>query len=93
MYIHWISHRNGFAMRVQVARWGNSLGVRVPKDIARQVGLTEGARVEMTAQNDQITITVQPSRYRLEDLLEGMTPQAMSEAFAWDDDLGREAVE
>src|SRR5712671_6107087 len=36
-------------MQVQVARWGNSLGLRIPKDIARRAGLREGARVEIEA--------------------------------------------
>jgi antitoxin MazE len=51
-------------MQVQVARWGNSLGLRIPKDIASRMGLREGARV-------------------LADLLKGMTPQPMREAFEW----------
>lgn len=25
----------------QAARWGNSLGIRIPKDIARQVDMTQ----------------------------------------------------
>ena len=45
-------------MKVQVARWGNSLGVRVPKDLAGRVGLKEGASVEMTADDDRIVIEV-----------------------------------
>jgi Antidote-toxin recognition MazE, bacterial antitoxin len=32
-------------MQVQVARWGNSLGLRIPKDIAPRAGLREGARI------------------------------------------------
>ena len=68
-------------MQVRVTRWGNSLGVRIPKDIAGRVGLAEGSRVEIEAENDHIVISPARPRYTLEDLLYGMTPEAMHEAF------------
>jgi antitoxin MazE len=80
-------------MQVQVARWGNSLGLRIPKDIARQAGLRERARVEVEAEGDRIIISPARPRYVLADLLQGMTPQAMREAFDWGPDKGREIVE
>lgn len=82
-------------MRVRVARWGNSLAVRAPKEIARAAGLTEGASVEMTVEDEAIVIRVPRARprYRLDALLEGMTPQAMAEAFDWGADAGRERAE
>jgi len=80
-------------MQVQISRWGNSLGVRIPKDVARRAGLSEGARVEIEAEDNRIVIVPSTPRYRLEDLLEGMTPEAMREAFDWGPDLGREVVD
>jgi antitoxin MazE len=80
-------------MKVQVSRWGNSLGVRIPKDIADRAGLRAGARVEINAEDDRIVIAPARPRYRLEDLLKGMTPEAMREAFDWGPDVGREAVD
>lgn len=77
----------------QVARWGNSLGIRIPKDIACQVGLTEGAKVEIEAAGSQVVISVARPRYQLADLLVGMTPGDMRGAFDWGDDVGREAVD
>lgn len=46
-------------------------------DTANRTGLSEGAR----------------PRYVLDDLLAGMTPQAMHEAFDWGSDAGRERVD
>ena len=80
-------------MQVQVARWGNSLGLRIPKDVAAQVGLHPGVRVEITVEDDRVVISRARPRYRLPDLLQGMTPEAMHEAFDWGPDLGREIVE
>jgi antitoxin MazE len=80
-------------MQVQVARWGNSLGLRIPKDMARQVGLREGVRVDLEAQGDRIIISPARRRYILADLLQDVTPEAMRQAFDWGPDKGREIVE
>lgn len=80
-------------MQVSISRWGNSLGLRIPKDIAGRVGLSEGDRVEIEAKGDQIIVSLPRPRYRLEDLLVGITPEAMHEAFDWGPDVGREIVD
>ena len=33
-------------MNLQVAKWGNSLALRIPADIARSIGIKEGDRLE-----------------------------------------------
>ncbi|MFD1624001.1 AbrB/MazE/SpoVT family DNA-binding domain-containing protein [Azospirillum griseum] len=80
-------------MQVQLARWGNSLGLRIPKDIAAQVGLRDGARVDVQADGNRIVITTERPRYALADLLAGLTPEAMRDAFDWGPDAGRERVD
>lgn len=75
------------------ARWGNSLGLRIPKDVAQQAGLRPGDRVEVEAEGDRIVISLVRRRYVLADLLTGVTPEAMREAFDWGPYQGREAVE
>ena len=62
------------ATQVQVTKWGNSLGVRVPRDVAARIGLTEGSRVDIEARGDHLVITKSNRRFTLEALLEGMTP-------------------
>lgn len=34
---------------MQVAKWGNSLAVRIPADVARALGLKEGDDIELRA--------------------------------------------
>ena len=80
-------------MQVQVSRWGNSLALRIPKDIAIRAGLREGTRVEIQIEGDRIIIAPAQPRYVLAELLKGMTPEAMREAFDWGPDTGREIVE
>jgi antitoxin MazE len=80
-------------MQVQVARWGNSIGLRIPKDIALRAGLRAGTRVDVETEGDRIIISRARPRYVLADLLIGMTPEAMRQAFDWGPDKGREIVE
>lgn len=62
-------------IKVQVAKWGNSLGVRVPRDVAARAGLTEGSRVDIEAAKDgRIIISRSRRRFTLDELLAGMTP-------------------
>ena len=80
-------------MQVHGARWGNSLGLRIPKDIAQRVGLREGAQVDVEVEGDRIVVSPARPRYVLAELLKGMTPQAMRAAFDWGPDKGREIVD
>lgn len=34
---------------MQVAKWGNSLAVRIPAELARQLGIKEGDNIEVVA--------------------------------------------
>lgn len=63
------------AIQVQLSKWGNSLGLRVPRDLAVRLGLTEGSRVDVEAQGDQLVITKSSRRFTLDELLAGMTPE------------------
>jgi len=80
-------------MQVNIARWGNSLGLRIPKDVADRAGLRAGSRVEIAAEDGRVVISPAKPRYVLSELLQGMTPEAMREAFDWGPDVGREIVE
>lgn len=62
-------------IQVQIAKWGNSLALRVPRDIAARAGLSEGARVDLETDEDgRIVITRSRRRFTLDELLAGMTP-------------------
>jgi antitoxin MazE len=79
-------------MQISVSRWGNSLGIRIPKEIAQPLAITEGTRMEIRADGDQVVLTPLRPRphYTLREILNGVTPEAMHEAFDWGPDRGRE---
>jgi antitoxin MazE len=41
---------------MQVAKWGNSLAVRLPADLVRELGLREGDRIDLRAAENGISI-------------------------------------
>src|SRR3954464_10662082 len=82
----WYAFIGVMRMQVQVTRWGNSLGLRLPKELARRLGIAEGSRVEVAAEGDRLVVSVARPVYRLEELLEGVTPEALGAAFDWGPD-------
>ena len=80
-------------MQVQLTRWGNSLGMRIPKELALRFGLLEGARVEVQAEADRIVINLPRPKYRIEDLVADMTHDNLRQAFDWGPDVGREITD
>jgi antitoxin MazE len=79
-------------MHVQLNRWGNNLGLRIPKALADRLRLRPGMRVEISAESEGFVVSV-THRLTLDDILDGVTPEAMHDAFDWGPDLGRENVE
>ena len=49
-------------MTMTVKKWGNSLGVRIPKSIAEQVNLRDGTAVEFETSGG--VLTIRPKRRR-----------------------------
>jgi antitoxin MazE len=76
----------------KVQTWGNSLGVRIPRGLAEEVGLGAGTEVSLTAKDGELVLrpTV-PSRLRLADLLAGVTPENIHPSIDTGDSIGLEA--
>lgn len=49
-------------MNLHIARWGNSLALRIPAEVARHAGIKEGDRVEATLTADG-TLAIRLTRW------------------------------
>ncbi|THD42431.1 MAG: AbrB/MazE/SpoVT family DNA-binding domain-containing protein [Bradyrhizobium sp.] len=58
-------------MRTTIAKWGNSLALRIPAAVVEQTKLGEGATVEIAADGVGFRVTPSPPRYTLAELMEG----------------------
>ena len=75
----------------KVSAWGNSLGVRLPQALAQQVGFTEGVSISISVEGNKIVLAPTRPKYKLEELLEGMTPEMQHDELNWGEPVGEEA--
>lgn len=61
-------------MRVRLQKWGNSLAVRVPRSFAAELGIGEGAEIDMALEEGAVVLRPARARYALEQLVRGITP-------------------
>lgn len=60
-------------MSVKIQKWGNSLGVRIPKAVIEKANLSEHSEVEVESKNGTIVIFPAKKKYSLELLLDQIT--------------------
>ena len=61
-------------MRTKVVKWGNSLGLRIPRSFAEEVQVQEGTTVELSLDEGRLVIQrVALPEYSLDQLLAGVT--------------------
>lgn len=62
-----------------VQKWGNSLAVRIPKDVAEEIHIEQGSLMELRVAVEEGTITLVPKKtrkkYSLDELLSGVTTE------------------
>ena len=70
-------------MDLQVAKWGNSLALRIPAEIVRQLGLHDGATVEAQLTVDG-SLSIRPAKWDRKafafELAEARSAMPMSES-------------
>jgi len=77
-------------MATKIVRWGNSLGIRIPKQMAKQAQLREGDEMELSTDGNQLILTPQKKKYTLEELLDGMTIEHLHSEVDWGETAGKE---
>lgn|SRR5690606_18305496 len=58
-----------------VRKWGNSLAIRIPQVVAEAAQMHDGAEVEISIHDKQITIDLKKKTPTLEELLAKITPE------------------
>ena len=85
-------------MRVKVAKWGNSLGVRLPKAAADAIGIKSGTELDLTIENGEVRLRnrFKTSAERLKEMLDEIDrlgPNCVSETIDWGPDRGSEIID
>lgn len=76
----------------QIAKWGNSLALRIPQSVLKRAGLSEGDAVELNvAEDGSIVLRSRKPKYSLQQLVEKISPKNRHEESDWGPAQGKES--
>lgn len=75
---------------MKIARWGNSLAVRLPREVAERAALREGEEIELSVEDGAVILRRRAWRYDLDELVSGITEENRHEEQEWGEPRGRE---
>jgi antitoxin MazE len=80
-------------MVTKIQKWGNSLGLRIPKSFAAEAEIEEGSEVDITIREGTLVITPrQKPRYELSELLAKVSKKNLHEEIDTGGPVGREVL-
>jgi len=83
-------YTRGF-MKTQLARWGNSLAVRIPKPVAMAAKLKTGDDLDVDVEGPGSVRIRKPKRKpTLEELVSRITPENLHSETDWGEPVGKE---
>lgn len=81
-------------MTTKIQKWGNSLAMRLPKELANSFNLKAGSEVIFITDGNgfsiQPHIKVKIPKYTLEDMVKGITKKNRHKEFDWGKPMGKE---
>ena len=77
-------------MAVTLQKWGNSVGIRLPKPMLEQVGLKEGAQVDVLIEGDHLVI--RRKKLTLAEILAQCKPENRPDTIDWGPPVRREII-
>jgi antitoxin MazE len=79
-------------MVATVAKWGNSLALRIPQHILQEIELVEGAEVDLVVIDGNLVVKPRSrQRYSLDELVNAITPENLHSEIETDVSVGNEA--
>jgi antitoxin MazE len=77
-------------MNTTIQMWGNSLALRIPQAVARQIHVSNGDDVELHVDADGLRIRPARRRYQLARLVGKITPANRHTETSWGKSIGKE---
>lgn len=82
-------HKGEINMTTTVQKWGNSLGIRIPSDVAKKMAVQKGSEIEIITVGNEATLKPKKKKPTLDELLSQCTPENRHEEI----DFGRAGKE
>jgi len=78
-------------VQIKIQRWGNRLGLRIPRSFAEETGVAAGSEVDLSIQDGDLLVKpTRRRRYRLKDLLRNVTTKNLHAEVDMGGPVGRE---
>jgi antitoxin MazE len=78
-------------MQTKIQRWGNSLGLRIPRSFANDAGVEAGSEVDLSVREGVLIVrAARRRRYRLSELLGQVTAKNLHDEVDTGKPIGRE---
>lgn len=78
-------------MTTQLAKWGNSLALRIPRSVAAAMDVRDGDAVDVTVEQGAIVIRPTAPRYTLDELVGRITTRNRHSETDWGGPVGDES--
>jgi len=80
------------AMMTKILKWGNSLGLRIPKSFAKELDIEPNSEVDITVKDGRLIIRPVPRpAYDLVELLADVTQDNLHDEVEFGEPTGRES--
>ena len=80
-------------MTTTIQKWGNSLALRIPSSLAKDIHLHRGSAVDLTVVEGKIILKPKGQRtYTLAQMLTGITKTNRHAEHDWGEPIGKEAL-
>ena len=76
-------------MEAKIQKWGNSLGIRIPKNILKSLNIKTNDLIEQ--EEDKIIISIpKKQKISLEERFKNYRGDNLAKSFSWDEAKGKE---
>jgi antitoxin MazE len=77
-------------MKTTIQKWGNSLAIRIPKNISKDTRVSEGSNIDIIVENGKIILSPSSREYSLKELLKNVTSENIHSEISTGDYVGGE---
>jgi len=77
-------------MKATIKKWGNSLAIRIPKNITKDTRVSEGSNIDIMVENGNIVLSPRRKEYSLNELLKKITIENIHSEISTGDQTGGE---